>query len=41
VSRANAMSESLAATLLQRVAPGSVDFSRGTYSADNGRHCEP
>jgi hypothetical protein len=40
LARARAMAEPLAAPLLRRVPPGSVDFSGGTYANDNGSHCE-
>jgi hypothetical protein len=40
LARARTLAEPLAAALLQRSAPGSVDFTGGTYGADNGSHCE-
>jgi TPR repeat protein len=40
LERARAMSVPLAETLLRRNAPGSVDFTGGTYGGDNGSHCE-
>jgi TPR repeat protein len=40
LARARTMAEPLAAPLLRRVAPGSVDFTGGTYTNDNGSHCE-
>jgi hypothetical protein len=40
LARARQISEPLAAPLLRRYAPGSVDFTGGTYAADNGAHCE-
>jgi hypothetical protein len=40
LERARAMSVPLAATLLRRYAPGSLDFTAGAYGADNGSHCE-
>jgi len=40
VARAKAMAEPLAAALLRRNAPGSVELGRGPFGGDNGSHCE-
>lgn len=40
LARARTLAEPLAATLLRRNPPGSVDFTGGTYANDNGSHCE-
>lgn len=40
VARARAMAEPLAAALLRRNAPGSVELGRGPFGGDNGSHCE-
>jgi hypothetical protein len=40
LERARAMAEPLAAKLLARNAPGSIDFTHGVFAADNGSHCE-
>jgi hypothetical protein len=40
LARARVLAEPLAAQLLRRNPPGSVDFTGGTFSNDNGSHCE-
>ena len=40
VARAKAMAEPLAATLLRRSAPGSVELGHGPFGGDNGSQCE-
>jgi hypothetical protein len=40
LARARILAEPLAAALLRRNPPGSVDFSGGTFAGDNGSHCE-
>jgi hypothetical protein len=40
LARARTLAEPLAAALLRRHAPGSVEFSGGTFAGDNGSHCE-
>lgn len=40
LARARTLAEPLAATLLRRNPPGSVDFTGGTFAGDNGSHCE-
>lgn len=40
LARARTLSEGLALPLLRRHPPGSVDFTGGTFAADNGSHCE-
>ncbi len=38
--RALQLADRYAEKLLQRVEPGSVDFTRGTYTKDDGSHCQ-
>jgi hypothetical protein len=38
-AEARAQAKSLAVRLLARHAPGSVDFTRGTFARDDGSHC--
>jgi hypothetical protein len=40
VARARAMAEPLAAALLRRNTPGTVEIGRGPFGGDNGSHCE-
>jgi TPR repeat protein len=40
LARARTLAEPLAVPLLRRNPPGSVDFTGGTYTNDNGSHCE-
>jgi hypothetical protein len=40
LGRARTLAEPLAGPLLRRNPPGSVDFTGGTYTHDNGSHCE-
>lgn len=40
LAKARVLAEPLAATLLRRNPPGSVDFTGGSFAGDNGSHCE-
>jgi hypothetical protein len=40
VARARAMAEPLAAALLRRNNPGTVEIPKGAFGGDNGSHCE-
>jgi hypothetical protein len=40
LARARTLAEPLAVPLLRRNPPGSVDFTGGSFSGDNGSHCE-
>jgi TPR repeat protein len=40
VARARAMADTLAAALLRRNVPGTVEIGKGPFAGDNGSHCE-